>query len=72
MTDVISSDAYVWRCLDGHEFAVSEEVMNTAVIQPRCTLDNGEGAPCCARLACRLRPFPEQLSFPLDRLSGSV
>jgi hypothetical protein len=27
---------YVWRCLDGHEFAVSEETMRLATIQPRC------------------------------------
>lgn len=61
-------DAYVWRCLDGHEFAISEEQMALAVIQPRCQIDNGDGLPCNARLACRLRPFPKgQISLD-DRL----
>jgi hypothetical protein len=56
---------YVWRCLDGHEFAVSEETMRLATIQPRCGIDSGDGTPCNARLACRMRRYPE-LNSPLD------
>ncbi len=61
------ADAYVWRCLDGHEYAVTEEAMATSIIQQRCMTDTGGGTLCHSRLARRLRPFP-----PLDNNAVTV
>lgn len=50
--------AYVWRCEQGHEVAISELAFWQMVVMPRCPRMI-DGHVCMGRLVRRLRVFGE-------------